>query len=165
MTAVMTVTELDGTSSTEVAELVLACSAVTLRNRFLMPGQPDPRDVLVRYRRYLLAGPPHGVALAAFSGRSPAGLLNLVADEARVAELGIVVADPWQRQGIATAMASWLRTSGRWEGWTVRAVTHADNVAAKALLRGQGFRLLGGADRGEYHYELTMPGPVWEVAR
>ncbi|UQS23701.1 GNAT family N-acetyltransferase [Amycolatopsis thermalba] len=160
MSGVITLRELDGTCIADVADLVLACSAGTLRNRFFMPGQPEPRDILDRYRRYLLAGPPHGVALVAFSGGAAAGLLNLVAGEPGVAELGIMVADPWQRRGIGTGLAAWLRASGRWAGWTVRAVTQADNAAAKALLRGQGFRLVRGVDRGEYRYELTMPGVV-----
>ncbi|GAB3579699.1 hypothetical protein GCM10027445_48760 [Amycolatopsis endophytica] len=100
-----------------------------------------------------------GIALAAVDGDTAVGLLNLVAVDAREAELGIMVADPWQRQGIATGMANWLRASGRWKGWTVRAVTRADNTAAKALLRRQGFRL-GERQDGEYHYELTMPEAV-----
>lgn len=160
MTAVITLGELDGTEVEDVAELVLACSPGTVRGRFLLPGRPDPRDILVRYRRYLLAGPPHGVALAAYRGGSAAGLLNLVAVEPGLAELGIMVADPWQRRGIATGLASWLRASGRWVGWTVRAVTQEDNTAAKALLRGQGFRLLPAYERGECGYELTMPAPA-----
>lgn len=162
MTTVITLRELGATAAEDVAAVVLACSPGTLQRRFFLPGRPDPWDVLARYRRYLLAGPPHGVALVAVRGCAAVGLLNLVAAEARVAELGIMVADPWQRQGIATGLAAWLRTSGRWQGWTVRAVTQADNLAARALLRRQGFRARHGLDHGEYHYELTMPAP--EVA-
>ncbi|NIH81460.1 GNAT family N-acetyltransferase [Amycolatopsis viridis] len=162
MTTVITLRELDGTAAEDVRSVVLACSPGTLRRRFFLPGRPDPADVLGRYRRYLLAGPPDGVALAAIDGRTTVGLLNLVAGEARVAELGIMVADPWQRQGIATGLAGWLRASGRWAGWTVRAVTQVDNAAARALLRRQGFRVRHGPQHGEYEYELTMPGP--EVA-
>src|SRR5215475_6409179 len=59
--------------------LVGACSVETLRGRFFLPGEPSAAAVLATYSRYLLAGPPDGLALAAMLAGQPVGLLNLAA--------------------------------------------------------------------------------------
>jgi hypothetical protein len=113
----------------DVAALVAACSPDSLRARFLMGGPAEPGEVFRRYRRFLLAGSP---ALPAARDGAPAGLLNFVTATPGEAEVGILVADAGQRQGIGSALARWLRASGRWPGWTVRATVRAGNAGAEA---------------------------------
>jgi len=153
----------------DLAPLVTACSPATLGSRFFLPGRPDPLDILQRYRRFLLDGGSVAVAGdTGDTGDTVVGLLNVVPAHPRVAELGIMVADPWQRRGIATELARSMCDSGRWAGWTIRATTQSDNAAARALLRRRGFRPRGGAERGEVRWELTMPSPEetgWNTAR
>lgn len=140
-----------------LGRVVLASSPASLSRRFFLGGKPDPADILVRYQRYLLAGPPAGTAVLALACGVPAGLANLAVSAPGEADLGLLVADPWQRRGIGTALTQGLWRSGRWPGWTVHASVLSDNLAAKALLRAQGFRLLPGAERGQDDYELRVP--------
>jgi RimJ/RimL family protein N-acetyltransferase len=54
----------------------------------------------------------------------------------RAADLAVVVADDWQRQGVATRMVSGLADHARSAGvQCFTATMHADNQAALALLR------------------------------
>ena len=143
-----------------VARLVGACSAETLRRRFFLPGEPFAGAVLARYGRYLLAGPPDGLALVAMLAGQPVGLLNLVPAEATPGaachfELGILVADPWQRRGIGTALLGHALDRHAWPGWTVRATVQPDNLAVLALLRVRRRVRLVSRTPGEYSYELT----------
>lgn len=82
MTAVIEIRELgDRPADREcVAALVAACSPGSLRRRFMMGGPAEPGEIFRRYHRFLLAGPPGGVALLATSGGIPVGLLNFVAE-------------------------------------------------------------------------------------
>jgi GNAT superfamily N-acetyltransferase len=154
MTTVIEVRDADRES---VATLVAACSPDTLRRRFMMGGAADPADVFARYQRFLLAGPPDGVALLACRGGVPVGLLNFVSETPGEAEAGILVADAWQRQGIGSALSRWLWASGRWAGWTVRATVQAGNPGAEALLLRQGFRPVPAYERGERDFSLVVP--------
>src|SRR5262249_7934013 len=146
-----------------VGRLVRACSAETLRRRFFLPGEPAAEVVLARYGRYLLAGPPDGLAVAALVAGQPVGLLNLAPAEVepgagRQFELGIMVADSWQRRGIGTALLDYALDRHARPGWTVRATVQPDNLAALALLWGRrGVRLVSDAP-GEYSYELAKAG-------
>ncbi|MCR6483840.1 GNAT family N-acetyltransferase [Amycolatopsis sp. OK19-0408] len=157
MTAVMEIRELgDRPADREcVAALVAACSPESLRRRFLMGGPAEPADVFRRYQRFLLAGEP---ALLAVRDGRPVGLLNFVAPAPGEAEIGVLVADPWQRQGIASALTRWLWASGRWPGWTVRATVRAGNTGAETLLLRQGFRPVPSYERGERDFALVVPG-------
>jgi GNAT superfamily N-acetyltransferase len=155
MTTVIEIREADREC---VAALVAACSPDSLRRRFMMGGPARPAEVFQRYQRFLLAGPPGGVALLAFSGGTPVGLLNFVAETPGEAEVGVLVADAWQRQGIGSALSRWLWASGRWPGWTVRATVQAGNAGAEALLLGQGFRPVPAYERGERDFALAVPG-------
>ncbi|KAA9153543.1 GNAT family N-acetyltransferase [Amycolatopsis acidicola] len=159
--------ELAGTTADRalLARVVLACSGASLGRRFFLGGTPDPLDVLDRYQRYLLAGPPEGAAVLALAGGVPAGLANLARRTPGEADLGLLVADPWQRQGIGTALAEGLWRSGRWPGWTVHASVLADNLPAKSLLRAQGFRAVPGAERGQDDYLLRLPATMTTVMR
>jgi GNAT superfamily N-acetyltransferase len=140
-----------------VAALVAACSPESLRRRFMMGGSARPADVYQCYQRFLLAGPPDGVALLAVCGGVPVGLLNFVSETPGEAEIGILVADAWQRQGIGSALSRWLWASGRWPGWTVRATVQAGNTGAEALLLRQGFRPVPSYERGERDFALVVP--------
>ena len=158
MTAVITVRELrGGRDLAAVGALVLACSAASLRRRFWVGGEPDPREILVRYERFLVAGPPDGVALLGLVNGTPAGLLNFVPAAGRnVGDLGVLVGDPWQRRGLGGGLAGWLGRSGRWPGWTVRAAVQSGNIAAIGLLRQQGFRRVPTFESGQHDYELVL---------
>ncbi|HKN56051.1 MAG TPA: GNAT family N-acetyltransferase [Amycolatopsis sp.] len=158
MTTVMEVRPTAGAS--EVAALLRACSPESLASRFTLGGRPDPGEIYRRYLRYLLAGPPDGVALLARLDDHPVGLLNLVEDGLRRAEIGVLVADPWQRRGIGRGLTAWLWRSGRWAGWTVHATVRLGNDSAMALLSGQGFRPLPVVDRGERDFELVAPSTM-----
>ncbi|MFJ7214701.1 GNAT family N-acetyltransferase [Amycolatopsis sp. NPDC098790] len=156
MTAVIEVRELGDCPADRdrVAALVAACSPESLRRRFLMGGPAVPAEVFRRYRRFLFAGTP---ALLALRDGVPVGLLNFVAETPGEAEIGILVADAWQRRGIGSALARWLWTSGRWPGWTVRATARAGNTGAEALLLRQGFRPVPSYERGERDFALVVP--------
>ncbi|WIX99389.1 GNAT family N-acetyltransferase [Amycolatopsis mongoliensis] len=156
MTGVIEIRELgDRRADREcVAALVAACSPESLRRRFMMGGPAEPGEVFRRYGRFLLAG---ALALLATRGGVPVGLLNFVAVTAGEAEIGILVADPWQRQGIGSALARWLWASGRFPGWTVRGTVRAGNKGAEALVLRQGFRPVPGYERGERDFVLVVP--------
>jgi GNAT superfamily N-acetyltransferase len=153
-----TVIELGAADHERVAALVAACSPASLRSRFLMGGPAEPAEIYRRYQRFLLAGPPDGVALLATRGGTPVGLLNFVSETPGEADVGVLVADAWQRQGIGTALARWLWAAGRWPGWTVRATARAGNAGAEALLLRQGFRPVPAYERGERDFALVVPG-------
>ncbi|WP_410597948.1 GNAT family N-acetyltransferase [Amycolatopsis sp. lyj-23] len=154
MTTVMEVRAADRAC---VAALVEACSPDSLRRRFLMGGPARPADVFQRYQRFLLAGPPDGVALLGYRDGVPVGLLNFAVVAPGEAEIGVLVADAWQRRGIGSALSRWLWASGRWPGWTVRATVQSGNTGAEALLRGQGFRPVPSYERGERDFALVVP--------
>ncbi|MEU4254165.1 GNAT family N-acetyltransferase [Amycolatopsis sp. NPDC026612] len=122
-----------------------------------MSGPAEPAGIFRRCHRFLLAGPPSGVALLAVRGRVPVGLLNFVSQSPGEAEVGVLVADAWQRQGVGTALSRWLWASGRWPGWTVRATVQAGNTGAESLLRRQGFRPVPAYERGERDFALVVP--------
>jgi GNAT superfamily N-acetyltransferase len=146
-----------------VARLVRACSAETLRRRFFLPREPTVEAVLATYRPYLLAGPPDGLALAAVLAGQPIGLLNLAPagpapGAGRQLELGVLVADAWQRRGIGTALLDHALDRHAWPGWTIRATVQPDNLAVLALLRGRRQVRLVSSAPGEYYYELAKAG-------
>lgn len=104
-----------------------------------------------RYRRFFSVCPsgpawdlrrlaeelPHGpVAVVAVAGEAITGLATYGIDrEVSEADLGVVVAPPWRRQGIATGMIQHLAGLAAASGvgrlaWTIQ----ADNVAALHLM-------------------------------
>ncbi len=118
-----------------VRDLAYACSPATLQRRFFLPAPLDRAAVLARLGHYLLAGPPDGVAAVATAGGRPVGLLNVIAVGDRTVEVSLLVADAWQRQGVAGDLLDHELRRPRWAGWTVRAMIQPGNRAALALLR------------------------------
>jgi GNAT superfamily N-acetyltransferase len=142
-----------------LATLVRTCSPATLARRFLLSSRPDPEDVLVRYRRYLLAGVHGGALRVAVVDSTPIGLLNVVAVGERTADLALLVTDDWQRHGVGRLLAESVVLTRAWRGWTLRATMQPDNLAVRALLR----RLpvtprLVSASPGELEYEIEPTG-------
>ena len=86
-----------------------------------------------------------------------------------VADLAVTVADELQRRGIGTALAATTVEAARANGVrTLTASTLWENVPARALLRGLGFRPTGSGD-GVVELELDLataasrPGVVARV--
>ncbi|WNI16369.1 GNAT family N-acetyltransferase [Actinacidiphila sp. ITFR-21] len=101
-----------------LADLFTACSPETIRLRFFGRLRAWPRD----YLDGALAGPPeqHDSVVAYRSGRTHLlGMASLATPcdaGPDVGELGVLVADPWQRQGVGTAMLELLLTRARARG-------------------------------------------------
>ena len=105
----------------------------TRRWRFAGPKTRLSRDELA-----LLARVGSGrLALVARVGEHPAGLAHLVRKpETTSAEVAIVVADPWQRFGVGTALARRLASEAAAIGIDrVHALIANDNRASLALMR------------------------------
>ncbi|WP_240692028.1 GNAT family N-acetyltransferase [Amycolatopsis sp. CFH S0740] len=147
MTTVMTAVR--PATAGSVADLVRACSPESLSRRFTLGGPIEPDAVLSRYQRFLLVD----TALVAEVSGVPAGLLNAVPEDDRRVELGLLVADRWQRRGIGRGLVR--LAAEQWRGWKLHATVQEGNVAAEGLLRACGFRFVPGY-RGENEYELTV---------
>ena len=99
-------------------ELFASCSQETIQLRFFGPVRQFPR----RYLADVLAGRPefHDAVVARHGdGTSLIGMASLGAVSEHgpgVAELGVLVADPWQRQGVGTAMVELLLHRARTRG-------------------------------------------------
>jgi RimJ/RimL family protein N-acetyltransferase len=126
-----------------------------LRRRFL--GTPPPVDVLVD--RLRTADGVHDYAVGAFDD---AGRLVAVAqfdrlDDAPSAELGIEVAEDWQRAGLGTCMLERLLDVARRLGITrLTATYYADNLAVRRLLRRSGRVVASGIEQGEGYSVLDL---------
>ena len=144
-----------------ILELVRACSPRSLGQRFLLSTAPDPMEVLARYGRYLRAHPPHRLATAAFVDRTPVGLLNVTVTGCGQAEVAVLVADAWQRRGVASTLIAGRFGHGDWAGWTVRAVVHPHNESAIGLLRAQHISAprLVEIDPGGLEFDIAIPQP------
>ncbi|HEX3828005.1 MAG TPA: GNAT family N-acetyltransferase [Sporichthyaceae bacterium] len=111
------------------------CGAEALRARFFLPPGTDPQGLHERHLRYLTAGPPEGVGLVALVGGTPVGVLNLVATGPEQAELAVVVAQRWQRLGIARRLVDDVRRRGRWTGWTLNVLLQWENIAGRGFVQ------------------------------
>jgi RimJ/RimL family protein N-acetyltransferase len=98
------------TDEPELDELFRRCSPETIALRFFGPRTAFPAS----YLRDVLAGAPQhhdGVIARDRAGGAIVGLASLGAGSAAgpdVPELGVLVADAWQRHGIGTAMVDLL---------------------------------------------------------
>lgn len=161
---------LDARDGAAFATFVDGLSAESRSRRFL---GPKPR-LTAKELAYLtdVDGLTHG-AFAAIDPRTGA-----IVGEARyapwpgrpsVADLAVTVADELQRRGIGTALAVATVEAARANGVrTLTASTLWENVPARALLRGLGFRPTGSGD-GVVELELDLataasrPGVVARV--
>ncbi|MEV4602850.1 GNAT family N-acetyltransferase [Amycolatopsis sp. NPDC049253] len=159
MTAVITTVE--PATAGAVESLVRACSPESLAWRFMLPGRPAPDWILARYRAFLLAGE----ALVAKVGDVAVGLVNLVPEGERRAELGVLVADAWRRRGIASALVRGVTDDVRWAGWTLHATVQVGNTPAEGLLRAHGFRPVLTFERGEKEFERVVPTSMTGVMK
>ena len=83
----------------------------------------------------LLLGPADGTAFLAMDGGRPVGLLNLAPSAASEVNIAVLVADGWQRRGIATALLEHALADPRWSGCDLYATVRPDNKAVRRLLR------------------------------
>jgi GNAT superfamily N-acetyltransferase len=154
----MTVVIIESSPATAdaVRELVQACSQGSLQRRFFLPVAMDPSAVWARYGHYLLAGPPVGAAVVATVGRRPVGLLNLNVVGVQTVELSLLVADAWQRRGVATQLLDVELARPRWAGWTVQANVQPDNGPVRSLLRDSRFGTWQLVDRDPSSWEFAL---------
>ncbi|MGQ0846488.1 MAG: GNAT family N-acetyltransferase [Sporichthyaceae bacterium] len=144
---------------------VSRCDPGALRTRFFVTGEMDPDDMLRMFSRYLLTGPPEGVALLASVGEEPAGLLNFIPTGPRIAEAGVLVAPRFQRRGVGRALVAELGRDPRWSGWTMRAVMQWDNTAVRGLVRSlPGSRRTASFASGCVEVDLQPFGPENDLA-
>lgn len=139
-----------------VHELVHHCSPTSLQRRFFLPVALDVDTVWARYGHYLLAGPPLGAAVLATVERRPVGLLNLIVVGDRTVELSLLVADAWQRRGVATRLLDVELGKPHWSGWTVQALVQPDNGPVRSLLRGSRFGTWQLVDRDPSAWEFAL---------
>jgi hypothetical protein len=77
-------------------------------------------------------------------------------------EASLLVADAWQRRGVATGLLAHELGRPAWAGWTVRATVQPDNGAVRQLLRNPRWgRFRGtGTDPSQLDVEIVLPGPA-----
>jgi GNAT superfamily N-acetyltransferase len=143
-------------------DLLDACSPETLRLRFLGPRRDFPPDYLAE----VLAGRPerHDAVAAYAPGAGSPRLVGLgslaLPPGAPAAEVGLLVADAWQRQGAGGALLDVLLVRARARG--VRRVSASVLHGRSALLAALGRRLPAehlayGADGPSGVYKLDAP--------
>ena len=143
-----------------VRALVDSCSPASLQRRFFLPAPMDREAVWTRYGSYLLAGPPLGTATVATVDGRPVGLLNLIVVGARAVELSLLVADGWQRRGVATRLLEAELDQPRWTGWTVQATVQPDNLPVRSLLRSRRFGVWELVDRDLSSWDFALRHPA-----
>lgn len=131
--------------------LLARCRPETVHARFRLYRPPDPGYT----RTVLLPRLQAGVLLGALAGPDLVGLLNLIDCRARTVEIGLLVADPWQRRGVGTALLAHARALRSWHGRRVLAEVDRTNLAVLALLRRHGRRELVHQSGPEMTYRLT----------
>ena len=147
---------IEAATTAAVRALVDACSPRALQRRFFLPAPMDRETVWARYGSYLLAGPPLGTATLATVAGHPVGLLNLIVVGERAAELSLLVADGWQRRGVATHLLATELDRPRWAGWTVQATVQPDNLPVRSLLRSRRFGVWELVDRDLSSWDFAL---------
>jgi GNAT superfamily N-acetyltransferase len=147
---------IEAAAAEAVRALVDACSPRALQRRFFLPAPMDRDTVWARYGSYLLAGPPLGTATVATVEGHPVGLLNLIVVGPRAVELSLLVADAWQRRGVATHLLATALDEPRWVGWTVQATVQPDNLPVRTLLRSRRFGIWELVDRDLSSWDFAL---------
>jgi ribosomal protein S18 acetylase RimI-like enzyme len=105
-------------------------------------------------------------ALVAIDGRGDlvAVARYAAAREPGSAEIAVVVADPWQRRGLGSALTAEVIERARANCFTrLTASTLGDNLAARSLLARLGFRVASVAN-GVVSYTRRLTAPCRRVA-
>jgi GNAT superfamily N-acetyltransferase len=120
------------------------CSLVTRMTRFHAPVRAIPAS----YLQAVLADPSASLVAASASGSTIGGLASLVAGDGSSAELGVLVEDAWQRQGISRQLVTHLVAAAPAREITeVTASVLALNAAVADLLRQISRRVLAESRR------------------
>jgi GNAT superfamily N-acetyltransferase len=119
------------------------CSPVTVQRRYL-----SPLPVMTTKLASALLSPRGGFSLVAERRGDLAGVITVAAYDAdtddhhpREADVGLLVADSWQRQGIGTALLlAAVRKSPEAGFDELRLTVHPDNKAVLPMLSSAGLR-------------------------
>ena len=95
-------------------------------------------------------------ATVAVAEGQPVGLLNLIVVGPRAVELSLLVADGWQRRGVATRLLEAELDRPRWAGWTVLATVQPDNLPVRSLLRSRRFGVWELVDRDLSSWDFAL---------
>jgi acetyltransferase len=137
-----------------VQSFVRGLSPQSRRSRFLSALSELPPYML---RRLTQPQPPGEFGLVAWAGPGVVGMAHYAAEGPGRAELGIVVADGWQRGGLGTRLVHHLAHRAAAQGVTeFLAVALAENHAMLALARRLGFRPAGDAEGGMVRLEKPL---------
>ena len=146
---------LEPSDSDKVARLFGRLSAESLYRRFFSPiARPEQFAAAL-----LRVDQRDRVAIAAVDGGEIVGVAQYARSKGRSeADLAIVVADAWQRQGIGTRLVAALADRAMSQGITAFAVdVQGDNLASIRLLRrvAPGIRLAFSEGVGEGSFPLS----------
>jgi acetyltransferase len=117
-------------------------SGLSRQSRYLRYGAAKSELTHADLDRLTDVDPPRSDAVGAFVGHELVGLAQYAGgDEGRGPELGIVVADEWQRRGVGHALAGRLIARAcALRHPKLHAQVLADNRAGLHFMRGLGFR-------------------------
>ncbi|WP_051341973.1 GNAT family N-acetyltransferase [Pseudonocardia spinosispora] len=143
-----------------ITRLVFRTGPGALRARLFVPEQRALPANLVD----LLAGPENGGVYLAMDENRPVGLVNIAPGPgAEQIEVGLLVADRWQRRGIGRDLMRFAAQDPRWAGMPLVAAVQTDNRRVIRLLRSLHWPMrLADTAPGEYYFELH---PVPEQLR
>jgi GNAT superfamily N-acetyltransferase len=145
-------------TAADARAVVTSCSGASLGRRFWIAKDLPAPEALARYATYLLPGVGRPAWVVRRAGR-PVGLLNVTVLGADEAEAAVLVADPWQGQGVASQLVSTVFGGPAWAGWRLRAVVQPDDEAARRLLGhvAPGRPRLAAVGPGELEFLLDVP--------
>ena len=147
------------TDETKVHELLYALSPESVYQRYFTARQTHPRSEVLA----VLDADPRGSCALVAERREDASLLGVARYDldltTRMGELGIVVAQGWQRRGIGTALVRRLVEVGKQHGVKgLRADVLVGNAGILGVLRRVGLRDLPLPDAGIYSVEFAFTG-------
>lgn len=139
------------------AEMFTKFSEETERFRFFTPLKEITHELLVRYTQIDYDREIAIIAEISERGKKKmAGVVRLIADPYNeTAEFAIVVADPWQRQGLGNKFTDYILEIAKERGIkTVYADFLRDNYVMKHMFQSHGFKIT--LDEDLYHAELNI---------